>query len=347
MDGFGGHDDQAFQQDQGWQPEVVEQHDQGEQNENPGGGKRRLGRGLSALLGGRSNDGERIIEGEENFESSSSSSDSSHIDVELIERNPSQPRKQFSEVALNDLANSIKMHGLLQPVLVRPHEGKYQLIAGERRWLAAKQAGLTAIPCRVLELSDQYVAEAALEENLKREDLNALEKGEAFKEMLDRFSLRIEDLAARMSMDRSTVTNLIRLLELSEPVKEELRNDRITNGHARALLAVTDHEAQADLCRQIIDQKASVRKTEKLVKDWQKQGEEGAETIPFPGNDQGEKKGPPEMSNHLLSLQEQLRQILGAQVEIKLKTNDSGQIQIPFTSNEDFERILNVVRRAA
>lgn len=341
MDGFDVQEDQEYQHDQ------VEQQGQMPHEEQATASKRRLGRGLSALLGRNSHDGERVIEGDEHFEGTISP-DSSHIDVELIERNPSQPRKQFSEAAMNDLSQSIKMHGLLQPVLVRPHEGKYQLIAGERRWLAAKKAGLTAIPCRVLELSDQYVAEAALEENLKREDLNALEKGEAFKEMLERFSLRVEDLAVRMSMDRSTVTNLIRLLDLSEPVKEHLRNDTITNGHARALLGVTDAEAQANVCQQIIDQKLSVRKTEQLVKDWQKQSDEGAEVIPFPGNEeQKAKKQPPEMSNHILSLQEQLRQVLGAQVEIKLKTNDSGQIVIPFNSNEDFERILNVVRRAA
>ncbi|MEZ6046326.1 MAG: ParB/RepB/Spo0J family partition protein [Planctomycetaceae bacterium] len=341
MDGYGEQENHEFQHDQGFQPE---QHNQGGQEEAPVTARRRLGRGLSALLGTGSSEGERVIEGEERFEGIGP--DANHIDVELIERNPSQPRKQFNEVAMNDLSQSIKMHGLLQPVLVRPHEGKYQLIAGERRWLAAKQAGLTAIPCRVLELSDQYVAEAALEENLKREDLNALEKGEAFKEMLDRFSLRVEDLAARMSMDRSTVTNLIRLLDLSEPVKEELRNDRITNGHARALLAVADHEAQANLCQQIISQKASVRKTEQLVKQLQQQGE-NAEVIPFPGTETKEKKQAPELSNHLLSLQEQLRQVLGAQVEIKLKTDDSGQIVIPFNSNEDFERILSVVRNAA
>ncbi|QDU78435.1 putative chromosome-partitioning protein ParB [Polystyrenella longa] len=346
MDGYGVQEDQAYQDNQGFQPEQGGQHEQGAQEEQVVAGKRRLGRGLSALLGGKSQEGERIVEGEEHFQASNSE-DKNHIAVELIERNPSQPRKQFSELALNDLAQSIKMHGLLQPVLVRSHEGRYQLIAGERRWLAAKQAGLTSIPCRVLELSDQYVAEAALEENLKREDLNALEKGEAFKEMLEKFSLRVEDLATRMSMDRSTVTNLIRLLELSEPVKEELRNDRITNGHARALLAVTDHEAQVNICQQIINDKVSVRKTEKLVKDWQKQGDEGAEVIQFPGNEKQDKKQPPEMNNHIASLQEQLRQVLGSQVEIKLKTNDTGNIVIPFNSNEDFERILNIVRNAA
>lgn len=306
--------------------------------------RRRLGQGLNALLGTGSREAERVIEA-----AAEATVDSNHIDLALIERNPEQPRKVFEENALKELTESIKKHGLLQPVLVRPHEGGYQLIAGERRWLASKEAGLGSIPCRVLELSDQNVIEAALEENLKREDLNAMEKAEAFAEYVSRFDISHEELGKRLSMDRTTVTNYIRLIDLTEEVKTALREDKISNGHARALLSLTEPEQQKQACQQIVTEGLSVRKSEKLVKEVQTGDHAGV--IPFPGKNEkssGQNQtGKPELSTHLQSLQEQLQQVIGAQLEIKLTTEESGKIIIPFSSKDDFERILGTLRRAA
>ena len=190
--------------------------------------RRRLGRGLNALLGmaptGPSTEAEPGT--------------SSNISVDLIDRNPFQPRHEFDPAALNELADSIRQHGVSQPVLVRSAGGGYQLIAGERRLIAAKKAGLQEIPCRVLALTDQQVSEVALEENLKRQDLNVLEKATAFQGYLDRYGCSIEELSRRLSLDRSTVSNMVRLLELPEAVKADLRSDKISAGHARALLSL-------------------------------------------------------------------------------------------------------------
>jgi ParB/RepB/Spo0J family partition protein len=174
--------------------------------------RRRLGRGLNALIGsGAYSDGP-----------TASDNDHSEVHVELIERNPFQPRQDFEQTALNELVDSIRQHGVLQPLLVRPLGDGYQLIAGERRLIAAKKAGLEIVPCRVLALSDQQVCEVSLEENLKRQDLNVLEKAAAFKDYLDRFQLPIEELARRLSLDRSTVSNMLRLLELPETIKQDV-----------------------------------------------------------------------------------------------------------------------------
>jgi len=188
-----------------------------------------------------------------------------------------------------------------------------------------------------------------LEENLKREDLNAMEKAEAFSEYVSRFNISHEELGKRLSMDRTTVTNYIRLMDLTDDVKEALRGDKISNGHARTLLSLTDPEQQKSACSQIVTEGLSVRKSEKLVKEIQTS--EVSEVIPFPGQEENkqeqEKQGKPELSTHLQSLQDQLRQVLGTQLEIKLTTEESGKIVIPFSSKDDFERILGTLRRAA
>jgi ParB family chromosome partitioning protein len=304
------------------------------------GVRRRLGRGLNALLGGGNDAPERA-------ESATAVPDPNHIHVDLIERNPFQPRKDFSGEALSELIESIKQHGVLQPLLVRPYGGHYQLIAGERRWLAAKQAGCDEVPCRVLELDDRRVCEAAIEENLKRKDLNVLEKAQAFQDYLTRFGSTIEELAKQLSMNRSTVSNYLRLLELPDFVKKALVDDRITNGHARAILTL-DEPNQISLCKKIEAESWSVRKTEEAVRELQhsadaaEQGEQ--ETIPFPS---GEKRANFQPSNHVLSLQQQLQDALGAKVEIRQSGKDSGKIVITFRSNDEFEHVVRQLRRAA
>ena len=201
--------------------------------------------------------------------------DPNHVHVELIERNPFQPRKDFDPESLNELIESIRQHGVLQPLLVRPAGTQYQLIAGERRLLAARQAGLETVPCRVLELEDRAMCEAALEENLKRRDLNVLEKAQAFQDYMNRFGASLDDLARQLSMSRSSVCNFLRLLELSEFVKEALLADRVTSGHARAILSLSPDD-QVALCRRIEAESLSVRQTESAVRELLKNQQDGA-----------------------------------------------------------------------
>jgi len=308
--------------------------------------RRRLGRGLSALLGGSPGDAPES-DAEPIGPAASGRGgllESNQIHVELIDRNPFQPRKDFHPESLKELAESIQQHGVLQPLLVRPCGAQYQLIAGERRWLAARQAGLETVPCRVLELEDRAMCEAALEENLKRRDLNVLEKAQAFQDYLHRFSTTVDDLAKQLSMSRSSLSNFLRLLDLSNFAKEALLAERVSYGHARAMLSLP-HEAQAALCRRIEGETLSVRQTESVVREILKNDQEGAaETIPFPVEEKATKA---EASNHVLSLQEQLQQLLGVAVSIKLSGKEKGKVVIPFANNDEFERILKHLRRAA
>lgn len=316
----------------------------------PGGFRRRLGRGLNALLGG-GDDGE-LPDGEAVEETG----DSHLIPIDCIDRNPFQPRKEFAEEGLQELADSIKLHGLLQPLLVRPYSGRFQLIAGERRWLAAQRAGLQRISCRLLELEDRQVYEVAIEENVKRKDLGVLEKATAFRDYLERFNCNIEELAGRLSMNRATVSNFLRLLDLPDPVKKALGEEKISNGHARALLTL-DEEDQIGLCKRIVSESLSVRKTEQAVREIQqlRQPDSDGPRPDPPQNDEqpadgsvipmhGGESGP---SSHVLSLQEQLRQILGAKVEIQVKGKDAGKIIIPFDSSDEFEGLIRRLRQAA
>lgn len=305
--------------------------------------RRRLGRGLNALLGNGSSQKSPGTDEEQ--------VQSDEVHVELIEPNPFQPRRDFDSATLDELCESIKQHGVLQPLLVRSDGGRYQLIAGERRWLAAKQAGLETVPCRVLELEDQRVCEVAIEENLKRKDLNVLEKAQAFQDYLDRFGSTVEELARQLSMNRSTVANFVRLLDLSEPVKKALAAEKITNGHARALLSLEEAD-QIRLCEEIQARSLSVRATEKAVRSilspsaGEAASADDAATIPFPSTEQ-QSSSATQPSSHVLSLQQQLRDALGAKVEIRLSDKESGKIIIPFDSNDDFERLLRQLRRAA
>jgi ParB family transcriptional regulator, chromosome partitioning protein len=312
-----------------------EQH--GQEHSTPEPTRRRLGRGLNALMGTAS------IGGTDEANASSQT----EISVELIERNPFQPRQDFDQTAINELVDSIRIHGVLQPLLVRAAGDGYQLIAGERRLISAKKAGLHQVPCRVLSLTDQQVSEVALEENLKRQDLNVLEKAIAFQDYLKRFGCTIEDLARRLSFERSTVSNMLRLLELPETVKADLRADKISAGHARALLALKSEEARVELCQRIQNETLSVRKTEEAVRELI--APKDADVVPFPSSDEKTATPAASHSSHIAGLQNQLRDWLGANVEIKLsgKARDKGKIIIDFGSNDDFERIVGKLQRAA
>jgi len=305
--------------------------------------RRRLGRGLSALLGSGGDaegaEGSGIIPMHQPSAAPAPGTDD--IALEMIERSPSQPRRDFDQAAIDELADSIRRHGMLQPMLVRKREDGepgYQLIAGERRWRAAQQIGLERVPCRVIQFSDRQASEAALEE-----DLNVLEKALAFREYLDRFGGTIEDLARQLSMSRANVSNIMRLLELPEPVQQLVRSDRLSAGHARAMLPLSTAQ-QVLLAEQIEKDQLSVRRVEEIVRELLSQPESAVETDSAEEPVMGE---PPEPSNHVLSLQAALRDVLGAKIEIRLRKNDAGQIVIHFRGNDDFERLVGRLRKAS
>ncbi len=310
-------------------------HNQENEQDEP---KRRLGRGINVLLGAGSK-----IDQVENT-GSDGDKDLLMIDVNLIDRNPFQPRQEFGKEALDELVSSIKKHGIIQPLAVRREGDHYQLIAGERRLLASKQAGLESVPCQVREMDDKQTCEVAIEENMKRKDLNVLEKAEAFHKYIQEFNSSVEELANQLSLNRSTVTNYLRLLELPEPVKQALLADKITNGHARALLSLSE-AFQISVCDRIQKESLSVRKAEEIVRQILNPKPE-PETIPFSNKKSGD-NNEPEVSNHVLSVQQQLQDLLGAKVEIKIKKENSGQIVIHFDSNDQFEGLLTQIRKAA
>lgn len=282
--------------------------------------KRRLGRGLDALV--TATDGNDVPE-----------LSPTSIAVERIDRNPYQPRQSFDDEDLSGLLESVRHHGILQPLVVRQTGDRFQLIAGERRLRAAQAAGMGEVPVRVVDFNDQQVLEAALAENIQRSDLNPIEKAQGFQEYLQRFQMTHEELAQRLGLDRSTVTNLVRLLELPPQVQTAVRVGQISAGHARALLAVTEPERQVSLCTEIIARGHSVRTTEALVK-----GQKPEETS-TPGA-----RHAPTKTRHVQSIEDDLRRRLATRVEIRLKAKDRGQIVLTFESNEDFERIVDVLQ---
>jgi ParB family chromosome partitioning protein len=285
--------------------------------------KKRLGRGLEALLGGPESNGPELA----------SHGDPTTVAVDRIHQNPYQPRRAFDEEELASLRDSIRTHGLLQPLVVRPIGDHYQLVAGERRLRAAQAAGFTEVPVRVVNFNDQQVLEAALIENIQRTDLNPIEKAQGFREYLERFAMTQEQLAARLHLDRSTISNLVRLLDLPPEVQDAVRVGQISSGHARALAGLTDRERQLALCKEIIARGHSVRTTEALVKDHK------------PHTSSEAPRPVVEKSAHVQNIEDELRQTLATRVEIRLRAKERGQIVLGFESNDDFERLLEVLRK--
>src|SRR5438552_1351992 len=271
--------------------------------------KRRLGRGLDALLA--STDGQDLVQ----------VADQARVAVDRIDHNPFQPRKLFDDEELASLSDSIRTHGILQPLVVRQVGDRYQLIAGERRLRAAQAAGHGDVPVRVVDFNDQQVLEAALAENIQRTDLDQIEKAQGFQEYLARFKMTHEDLAQRLGLDRSTVTNLVRLLELPPEVQSAVRVGQISAGHARALLAISQPDRQVSLCKEIIARGHSVRATEAHVKG---QKHEPAAVA--------SRAAAPEKTAHVQGIEDELRQRLATRVEIRLKAVDKGQIILGFDS---------------
>jgi ParB family chromosome partitioning protein len=294
--------------------------------------KRRLGRGLEALLG----------RDEGGYEPGTlDTQEQAFVAVDLIDPNPFQPRRQFDSVEIAALADSLRQHGMIQPVLVRAVGDRYQLIAGERRLRAAVEAQLHEIPARVMDLDDQRVSELAMVENLQREDLNALEKAAAFRDYLARYGGTQEELASRLGLDRSTVSNLIRLLELPEDVQDALRSKKLTPGHARALLGLEGDDTRSAACRRVIADGLSVRQTEALVTTG-----EPTPARPRIRVDPGEPRGSASggKAPHVLELEKHLHSRFGTAVAIKVKGPERGQIVIDFNTQEEFERVTGLIR---
>jgi ParB family chromosome partitioning protein len=282
--------------------------------------KRRLGRGLDALLG-PSSDGQ------------DTRTEHTRVAIDQIEQNPFQPRKMFDERELTSLRESIRTHGLLQPLVVRPAGDHFQLIAGERRLRAAAAAGITEVPVMVVDFDDQQALEAALVENIQRADLNPIEKAQGFKDYVNRFNLTQEQLAQRLGLDRTTISNLINLLDLAVEVQEAVRLQQITPGHAKVLKGIPDSNQQISMCREIIARGLSVRATEALAREQKPEDKPDAPRRTL------------DKTTHVQSLEAELSQKLATKVEIRLRGKDQGQILICFESNDDFERILEVLRK--
>lgn len=276
--------------------------------------KRGLGRGLEALFNENG--------AEENFELNSDKLPLSKIDI-----NPEQPRKTFDETALNELAESIKEKGVLQPLLVRPVKNRYQLVAGERRFRAAHIAKLKEVPVIIKDLSDKDSMEIALIENLQREDLNAVEEAQGIKLLMDKYSLTQEEVAGKLSKSRPAVANSIRLLNLSDKILSQLKNGLLSAGHARALLSIEDQAKREEIADLIIKNNLSVRETEKLVKKKPVRSRKKSTRANF--YDEAELA---------------LKDVLGRKVNIKKKKN-GGTLEIEFFNKDDLEKIIKLLNR--
>lgn len=287
--------------------------------------KSRLGRGLNALIG------------EMGSGSDPSRNGGASLPVAKIQNNPYQPRKRFDDDELHSLTESVRNHGVLQPLVVRQIGGDFQLIAGERRLRAAQAAGLAEVPVHVVAFDDQQVFEAALVENIQRSDLNPIEKAQGFKDYLDKFGLTQEQLGSKLGLDRTTISNLLGLLNLPAEVQDAVRLGQISLGHAKVLKGVADAERQVALCRETILKNHSVHALEMVVKqDRLGDAEESAEPAA--------RREPAEKTAHVKSIEDDLRHRLAVKVEIKVKAKDRGQIVIGFDSNDDFERIIEALK---
>lgn len=293
--------------------------------------KPRLGRGLNALLG----DGTMGTDG---------AMEDTHgtrmtLPVASIAANPYQPRKIFDDEEIAHLSDSIKAHGILQPLVVRQAGEQFQLIAGERRLRAAQVAGLNEVPVTIVNFDDQQVFEASLVENIQRADLNPIEKAQGFRDYLDRYQVTQDSLAQRLGMDRSSVSNLVNLLNLPEEVQSAVRLNQITLGHAKILKGLASSKRQIELCREVVMKGLSVKALELLVKQQKAEAEAKAAAEALADVQ------PSYKTAHVQTIETELRQRLATKVEIKVREKDKGQIVIGFDSNDEFERLIEALRK--
>lgn len=306
--------------------------------------KRGLGKGLGAIFG------EDVVENSESEKEKNNvsretledhSKESANEDeygkeykikLTLIEPNQSQPRKDFNEELIMELADSIKKYGVLQPLLVQKKGDHYEIIAGERRWRAAKEAGLKEVPVVIKEYTRQQAMEIALIENVQREDLNPIEEAQAYQQLIQEFELTQEEIAERVSRSRTAITNCMRLLKLDKRVQDMLVQGQLSNGHARALLSLENKEAQYQIALKVIDKKLSVREVEKLVKMFGK-----------PKKEEKQKEEEKDLSFIFKDLEERMKQVMGTKVIINKKDKNKGRIEIEYYSEAELERIVELI----
>lgn len=255
------------------------------------------------------------------------------VKVALIEPNQSQPRKKFDQEQMEELAESIKLHGVLQPLLVQKKDGLYEIIAGERRWRAAKLAGLKEVPVVIRQYTPQESMEVALIENLQREDLNPIEEAKAYQRLIQEFGLKQEEIAAKVAKNRTTITNAMRLLKLDEGIQNMVIENVISSGHARALLGLEDPEMQLKAAKMIMEDKLSVRETERLVKRLIREAEEKDKP----------KKQEKNINFIYQNLEERMKTVMGTKVTIHNKDKNKGRIEIEYYSEAELERIVEMI----
>lgn len=288
-----------------------------------------LGKGLDALIPNTVETKEEKIK-KEKVSSEQNKESERTVKITMVEPNREQPRKNFDEDSLIELAESIKQFGLLQPILVQDRKTYFEIVAGERRWRAAKIAGLKEVPVIVRDLTEQEIVEISLIENIQRENLNPIEEAMAYKRLLTEFDLKQDEVAERVSKSRTAVTNSMRLLKLCDEVQQMIIDDMITTGHARALISIEDKEQQYAMAQKIFDEKLSVRDVEKLVKDINK-----------PIKEKKEVKKDKSLEIIYRDIEEKLKQALSTKVEIISKGNGIGKIEIEFYNHDDLEKITD------
>ncbi len=297
--------------------------------------KKGLGKGLDSLIpdnkSGKINQTEAVLKSLEGSDvQSESKSGEKMMNINKVEPNREQPRKKFEEDALMELSDSIKQFGVLQPLLVRKRKDYYEIIAGERRWRAAKMAGIKEIPVIIKDYTEQEIIEIGLIENIQRENLNPIEEAAAYKRLLEEFNLKQDEVAERVSKSRTAVTNSMRLLKLCEKVQQMVIDDMISTGHARALLAIEDENLQYELAVKIFDEKLSVRDVEKLVKNIKNPKQPKAKRV---------------IENEFLytDLADKMKDVMGTKVNIAVKGNGKGKIEIEYYSDEELERVFDMI----
>lgn len=297
-----------------------------------------LGRGLDAMISETAMKSrpttKKTAQNKENKKSIEEKKEENVLIVKMsqIEPNRKQPRKQFDEDGLVELSESIKQFGVLQPLLVQKKDDYFEIIAGERRWRASKLAGLKEVPVIIKDFSEQEAVEISLIENIQRENLNPIEEAAAFKRLMEEFHLKQDTIAERVSKSRTAVTNSMRLLKLDERVQQMLIDEMISTGHARALLSIEDKEMQYGAAMKVFDEKLSVRETEKLVKD-----------ILNPTEKKQEKKEDSALELIYQQLEEKIKGIVGSKVAIRRKNKDKGRIEIEYYSQDELERIVELL----
>ena len=286
-----------------------------------------LGKGIDAMISGDNTKTKQVVK--------EVVKEVDTIDINKIEPNNNQPRKNFNEDKIHELAESIKQHGLIEPLIVQKgKKGFYTIIAGERRWRAAREAGVKEIPVVVKDYSDQQVMEIALIENIQREDLNAIEEAEAYDRLIRDFNLKQDEVSERVSKSRVAITNSLRLLKLDERVREMIIEDKIKSGHARALLGVSDGDEQYKLAVMIFDNSMSVRETEKMVKKYLADKKKPVKEV-------REKDTQTELIYK--DYEEKLKSVIGTKVNINNKGKGKGKIEIEYFSADEFDRIMTMM----